>query len=199
MLPAFTVFDVETTGLDPRQGHRILEIAGVRVEPFDSAQGRGWKIMEEQTFSQLVNPERPIPWEAKSINKITDEEVRTAPTIDAVLPAFLRFAENSVLVAHNAEFDMGFLRQEKECCWGYIELPESFCTMKLSQSLFPHEFRHNLDVVSLRLGLNIPAQRHRALPDVLVTAQALLKMLETGKIQTIEELRKRAGIRQLVT
>lgn len=190
MLPAFTVFDVETTGLDPRQGHRILEIAGVRVE--------GGKILEDRTFSRLVNPERPIPWEAKSVNKITDEEVASAPTIDAVLPEFLRFTEGSLLVAHNAEFDMGFLAQEKECCWGYIDLPESFCTMRLSQSLFPHEFRHNLDVVSLRLGLTIPAQRHRALPDVLVTAQALLKMIEIGKIQNIEDLRKHAGTRQLI-
>ncbi|MDD4287903.1 MAG: 3'-5' exonuclease [Candidatus Peribacteraceae bacterium] len=190
MLPAFTVFDVETTGLDPYQGHRILEIAGVRVE--------GGKIIEEQAFSQLVNPERPIPWEAKSINKISDEDVQTAPTIDAVLPEFLRFAQNSVLVAHNAEFDMGFLHREKECCWGYIDLPECLCTMRLSQALFPHEFRHNLDVVSLRLSLKLPVQRHRALPDVLVTAQALLKMLEIGKIQSIEELRKKASIRQLV-
>ncbi|ALM10194.1 MAG TPA: DNA polymerase III subunit epsilon [Candidatus Peribacter riflensis] len=191
MLPAFTVFDVETTGLDPRQGHRILEIAGVRVEE--------GKIREELAFSQLVNPERPIPWEAKKIHRISDEEVAAAPTIDAILPQFLRFAEGSLLVAHNAEFDMGFLRQEKECCWGYVDLPECLCTMRLSQSLFPHEFRHNLDVVSLRLGIPSPAQRHRALPDVLVTAQALLKMIETGKIQSIEELRKRAGIRQLVT
>ncbi|MDO8468992.1 MAG: 3'-5' exonuclease [Candidatus Peribacter sp.] len=190
MLPAFTVFDVETTGLDPRQGHRILEIAGVRVE--------GGKILEDRVFSQLVNPERAIPWEAKSINKISDEEVQTAPTIDVVLPTFLEFAQGSLLVAHNAEFDMGFLHREKECCWGYIDLPECFCTMHLSQALFPHEFRHNLDVVSLRLGLTIPAQRHRALPDVLVTAQALLKMLETGHIDSIEELRKKASIRQLV-
>lgn len=190
MLPAFTVFDVETTGLDPRQGHRILEIAGVRVE--------GGKILEEQVFSQLVNPERPIPWEAKRINRISDEEVLTAPTIDAVLPEFLQFAQNSMLVAHNAEFDMGFLLREKECCWGYIDLPECFCTMRLSQALFPHEFRHNLDVVGLRLQLPLPLQRHRALPDVLLTAQALLKMLEIGKIQTIEELQKKAGIKQLV-
>lgn len=190
MLPAFTVFDVETTGLDPRQGHRILEIAGVRIE--------GGEIREEQVFSQLVNPERTIPWEAKKVNKITDEEVAAAPTIDAVLPDFLRFTEGSILVAHNAQFDMGFLEQEKECCWGYVDLPECFCTMRLSQSLFPHEFRHNLDVVALRLGIALPAQRHRALPDVLMTANALLKMLEISKIQSIEELRKKAGIRQLV-
>lgn len=190
MLPAFTVFDVETTGLDPRQGHRILEIAGVRVE--------NGMIRTEEAFSRLVNPERAIPWEAKRVNRISDEEVLSAPTIDAVLPEFLRFAGNSILVAHNAEFDMGFLHREKECCWGYVDLPECLCTMRLSQSLFPHEFRHNLDVVSLRLGLQIPQERHRALPDVLVTAQALLKMLQIGKISSWEDLQKRASIRQLV-
>lgn len=190
MLPAFTVFDVETTGLDPRQGHRIIEIAGVRVE--------NGKILEEQAFVHLVNPERTIPWEAQQINRIRNEELAEARTIDQILPEFLRFAEGSLFVAHNAEFDMGFLNREKECCWGYVELPECFCTMKLSQTLFPHEFRHNLDVVTLRLGIPMPQVRHRALPDVLMTAQALLKMLEVGKIASLEELRKKASIRQLV-
>ncbi|MFH0851509.1 MAG: 3'-5' exonuclease [Candidatus Peregrinibacteria bacterium] len=190
MLPTFTVFDVETTGLDPRQGHRILEIAGVRIE--------NGIIRHENAFLQFVNPERTIPWEAKQVNHIKDEDVASAPTIDQVLPAFLRFAEGTLLVAHNATFDLGFLEREKECCWGYVELPEAFCTMKLSQALFPHEFRHNLDVVALRLGIPLPKERHRALPDVLATAQALLKMLESGKITSIDELRKMASIRQLV-
>jgi len=190
MLPAFTVFDVETTGLDPHRGHRVIEIAGVRIE--------GGKILEDQAFVELVNPERAIPWEAKQVNKISDEDVAAAATIDQVLPRFLSFAEDSILFAHNAEFDMGFLHAEKECCWGYVDLPECLCTMKLSQSLFPHEFRHNLDVVSQRLQLTMPAARHRALPDVLLTAQALLKMIEKGNLQSIDDLRKRAGIRKLV-
>jgi DNA polymerase III epsilon subunit family exonuclease len=190
MLPVLTVFDVETTGLDPHQGHRIIEIGGVRVE--------NGTILRESTFSQLVNPEREIPWEAKQIHRIRDEEVNIAPTIDQVLPEFLRFAEGSLLVAHNAEFDLSFLNREKECCWGYIDLPECFCTMKLSQSLFSRESRHNLEIVGLRLGLPLPRERHRALPDVLFTAQILLKMLEIGQIQTLDELRRRAGMRQLV-
>ncbi|MDD5751818.1 MAG: 3'-5' exonuclease [Candidatus Peribacteraceae bacterium] len=186
MLPAFTVFDVETTGLDPRRGDRIIEIAGMRIE--------GGKIMEGSAFVELVNPERPIPWEAKRINKISDADVANAPTIDQVLPRFLDFARDSVLVAHNAEFDMGFLEAEKQSCWGYIDLPHYLCTMRLSQSLFPHEFRHNLDILSLRLNLPKPEARHRALPDVLLTAQALLKMLEIGKIASLEDLRRRAGL-----
>ena len=100
--------------------------------------------------------------------------------------------------AHNAAFDMNFLTAEKECCWGYVDIPECLCTMKLSRSLYPTEFRHNLDTVAIRLGLQLPVDRHRALPDVLVTAQALLKMIEAGNIDNIDSLRKRAGKGQLV-
>lgn len=188
-LPPFTVFDVETTGLDPKRGHRIVEIAGVRIE--------NGVIQAETAFEAYVNPERLIPWEARQVNKIDDAMVANAPTIDQVLPQFLTFAEGSSLLAHNADFDMGFLRTEKEFCWGYVELPECLCTLALSRSLFPSEFRHNLDVVALRCGLTLPTNRHRALPDVLLTAQAFLKMIEKGNIRSMDELRKRAGLKQL--
>lgn len=190
-LPPFTVFDTETTGLDPRRGDRIIEIAGIRVED--------GQIKEEINFVQLVNPERTIPWEAKQVNKIEDEDVATAPTIDQVLPQFLDFAQGSVLVAHNADFDMGFLQTEKELCWGYVELPDCLCTMRLSRKLYPQEFRHNLDVIATRFGLEIPAARHRALPDVILTAQALLRMIEEGKIESIEQLQQYCGQNQLVS
>lgn len=189
-LPAFTVFDVETTGLDPHRGDKIIEIAGVRIE--------GGIIREETAFVELVDPERAIPWEAKRIHKIDDADVVGASTIDQVLPRFLEFAEDSMLVAHNAQFDMGFLEVEKQHCWGYIELPECLCTMKLSQSVFPQEFRHNLDALAGRLGLEHAQARHRALPDVLLTAQALLKMAELAHIANMDDLRKRASL-QLAT
>lgn len=186
MLPPLTVFDTETTGLDPRKSHRIVEIAGVRIE--------NGIIMEERTFTTFVNPERDIPWEAKQINKINDSDVANAPTIMTVLPEFLEFARGSILVAHNAQFDMGFLECEKEFCWGYIELPECLCTMRLSQSLYPTAFRHNLDVLTERFKLPPPIDRHRALPDVIQTAKILLRMLDEGKIQSMDELRRRAGL-----
>lgn len=185
-LPPITIFDVETTGLDSRRGHRIIEIAGIRLE--------NGAIDETSAFVSLVNPERDIPVEARQVNKIREEDVRTAPGIEEVLPKFLSFAEGSVLVAHNATFDMGFLGAEKDLCWGYIELPECLCTMRLSQNLFPREFGHNLDTVARRLGLQRPAARHRALPDVILTAHALLKMMELGEIESIDHLRQFAGI-----
>lgn len=189
-LPTFTVFDTETTGLDPKKGDRIVEIAGVRVE--------NGIILEETAFVELVNPERKIPWEAAQINKISDDDVANAPTIDQVLPKFLEFTSGSVLVAHNADFDMGFLNAEKELCWGYVDIPECLCTMRLSRSMYPHEFRHNLDVLSARLGIAMPTNRHRALPDVLMTAQALLKMIEQGQISDLDKLRNMAGKPKLV-
>lgn len=188
-LPPFTVFDVETTGLDPRRGHRIVEIAGVRIE--------NGVIQAETAFDAYVNPERLIPWEARQVNNIDDAMVTGAPTIDTVLPQFLTFAHGSLLLAHNANFDMGFLDAEKECCWGYVELPECFCTLHLSRSLFPQEFRHNLDALALRCGLPLPTDRHRALPDVLLTAQAFLKMIEKGNIRSMDELRKKAALKTL--
>mgnify|MGYP001597388782 CR=1 FL=1 len=185
-LPPLTVFDVETTGLDPRRGHRIVEIAALRIE--------NEMIDEMLSFVSLVNPDRDIPWEARQVNKITDEQVRGAPGIEEVLPKFLEFAGGSVLVAHNARFDMGFLECEKDVCWGYVELPECLCTMRLSQALFPRDVGHNLDAVARRLGLTIPKTRHRALPDVMLTAHALMKMIELGEIASIEDLQTLCGI-----
>ncbi len=186
IFPTFTVFDTETTGLNPQRGDRIIEIAGLRIE--------NGIIDEKNIFTELVNPEREIPWEAKKVNKIEDEEVKNAPTIDQVLPRFLEFAKGSILVAQNAQFDMGFLNEEKKLCWGYIELPECICTMRLSRTLYPQDFRHNLDAIATRFGLEMPQNRHRALPDVILTAQALLKMIKEGNIENMDILRDKAGI-----
>lgn len=180
-----TVFDVETTGLDPKRGHRVIELAGVRVEN---------GIVTDKTFHSLINPERDIPWETKQIHHVSDADVADSPTIMNVLPNFLEFAHGSVLVAHNAAFDMGFLAVEKEFCWGYLELPECFCTMRLSQAIFPTAFRHNLDALADRLQLPLPTDRHRALPDVLLSANALLKMLDMAKIDSLEKFRAKASL-----
>jgi DNA polymerase III epsilon subunit-like protein len=131
------------------------------------------------------------------VNKISEEEVKTAPTIDGVLPQFLEFARGTILLAHNASFDMGFMEIEKQYCWGYTDLPECLCTMRLSQSLFPQEFRHSLDVLCRKYGLSMPEMRHRALADAILAAEALLKMMEIGKVQSMDDLRRRAGLKQL--
>ena len=184
-LPPITVFDLETTGLDPKRGHRVVEIAGVRIEN---------GIITDRTFNSLVNPERDIPFETKQIHGIGNDDVADAPTMMAVLPRFLEFAAGTTLIAHNAAFDKGFLESEKEFCWGYIEIPEPLCSMKLSQSLFPTAFRHSLDFLSEKFQMQLPQGRHRALPDVLHTAQILLKMIEVGKISSLGELKQKASL-----
>lgn len=187
-LPPLTIFDVETTGLDALRGHRIVEIAGMRME--------NGILQQESTFVSLVNPEREIPWDARQVNKIDEAAVKLAPTIDVVLPQFLEFAKGSILVAHNAQFDMSFLHAEKQFCWGYTDLPECLCTMMLSRSLYPADFRHSLDVLCKRFDLEMPLDRHRALADVTLTGLALQKMLQ--KVPSYEDLKKRASVRQLV-
>lgn len=187
MLPPLTIFDIETTGLDPLRGHRIIEIAGVRME--------NGVMQEDSAFVTLVNPEREIPWDARQVNKINDEEVKNAPTIDLVLPQFLEFAKGSLLVAHNASFDMGFLEAEKQFCWGFIELPECLCTLTLARNLYPGDFRHSLDALCKKFSLKETPHRHRALADVMLTGQALQKMM--GRIPSFEELKKRAAVKVL--
>lgn len=190
VLPPLTIFDVETTGLDPLRGHRIIEIAAVRLE--------NGQILDEH-FVTFVNPEREIPWDARQVNKISDDDVKSAPTIDLVLPQFLEFAKGSTLMAHNAQFDYGFLECEKQYCWGFIDLPECLCTMLLSRSLYPTDFRHSLDVVCRRFNLEMPTERHRALADAILTAQALQKMVDSGKVLSFGDLKKRAGVKTLST
>lgn len=180
-----TVFDIETTGLNVRHGDRIVEIAGVRIE-----HGR---LDESKTFSSLINPRREIPAEVTRINGITQKDVAGSRAIEDVLPDFLRFTEGSVLVAHNAEFDCSFLNAEKETCWGYVEIPECFCTRNLSRAVFPNEPRHDLTSVAIKLGIpHGGKERHRALADVILTAKVFLALLERGKIATLEELREKA-------
>jgi len=141
----------------------------------------------------MVDPGVAISAEASRVNGIKQEDLIGAPPIEDVLPSFLEFAAGTILIAHNAGFDMSFLEAEKEMCWGYIDLPDYICTMKLSKSVFPNEYRHNLDILSERLGIQIEQMRHRALPDVLMTAQAFVKMVELGNISSIEELKRKAG------
>jgi len=181
----FTVFDVETTGLDPRSGHRIVEIGAVRIE--DGVMDRS------RTFQSLVNPERTVPEEAVRIHGITGRDLQSFPTSMEVLPAFFQFASSSILVAHNAPFDLSFLEVEKESCWGYVELPECFCTLQLSRHLFPEEGRHHLDAVAARLGAFGMQGRHRALSDACLTSKVFLKLLTVGNITTVDALRKAAS------
>ena len=98
----FTIFDTETTGLEPETGDRIVEIAGIRLKG-------GQKLA---TFQTLVNPNRPISPAAQMVNNITPEMLKDAPNIDTVMPKFLDFARGSCFCSYNATFDLEFLNNE---------------------------------------------------------------------------------------
>lgn len=177
----FTVFDTETTGFYHDKGDKITEIAAVKYK-------NGERL---DSFESLVNPERPIPGECIQISGITDEMVADAPKIGEVLPSFLDFIEGTVLVAHNAEFDMSFINGEAVMVNPFFQEPDVVCTKKLSRKLFPNEKFHNLDTITYRYGFKkVEAEdgRHRAMPDVEMLINVFEKLLVDSKATTLEEL-----------
>jgi len=161
------VFDLETTGLYPRKGHRVIEIGAVRI--------MNKTIIDE--FQSLVHVSTPIPKAIMALNGITDAMLQEQPEPAAIFPLFQEFTGRSVLVAHNAAFDMAFLRAE------YRRLHmrcrnRFFCTMKMSKKLYPELTDYKLDTVAHYLLGKLPEgiQRHRALDDARVTALIWMEM-----------------------
>jgi DNA polymerase-3 subunit epsilon len=175
---AFTVVDLETTGATPGFS-KITEIGAVRIEAGEIV----------GTFSQLVDPEVPIPPLITGLTGITRELVAGAPTIDEVLPRFVEFAAGSVLVAHNARFDLAFLDYELGLLTRETFPRPALDTLRLARRLMPHT-RCSLGVLADRLGLPTTPE-HRALPDAKATGELLLILLsrlEEQNVTTLEEV-----------
>jgi DNA polymerase III epsilon subunit family exonuclease len=162
----WVVVDVETTGGSPEQGHRVTEVAAVRVS--------GGVVCE--SFSTLVNPERRIPSMITSITGITDAMVRDAPLFADVAPRLDGFLRGRVFVAHNASFDWRFLCSEMERSTGRTLHGRQLCTVKLARRLLPQLPSRSLDGLAIYFGLDIES-RHRALDDAVATADVLLRLV----------------------
>lgn len=161
----FVVFDIETTGL-ARETDQITEIGAVKVS--------NGKIVDK--WSTFVNPKKPIPQRIVELTGITDQMVANAPVIDEILPKFFEFAKGCVLVAHNASFDISFIKRDAKRCG----LDYDFCsldTLILSRCMFPHLRNFRLDTISKHLNV-ILENHHRAVDDAKATADAFVKMLE---------------------
>lgn len=155
----WVVVDLETTGLSPAKGDRIVEIGAVAVE--------GDRIVAE--FSTLVDPERLIPYRAQQVHGISDAMVKGAPRFAEALPKFLTFCEDSPLISHNASFDRGFLDfQAKQVM--EVPLPHlHFDTLRAARMLLPKLGTHKLEALAQHLGVDLK-NHHRALGDARATA-----------------------------
>lgn len=176
----YVVFDLETTGFSPDK-NKIIEIGAVKVE-------RG-SITER--FSTFVNPEVPIPFHIEELTSIRDDMVMDAPKIEEILPQFLEFCEGAIMVAHNAEFDMSFIRKNCE----RQQLAAEFTvidTVALARMLLPHLNRFKLDTVAKALGISLD-HHHRAVDDAACTAEIFVKfiqMLKDRGMQTLDEVNR---------
>jgi len=164
---SFTVFDTETTGLNPAEGDEIIQIGALRV--------LNGKLLKQEVFDQLVDPGREIPPESIPIHGITPEMVQGQPGILEVLPAFHAFVADTVLVAHNAAFDMRFL-QLKEQKTGLVFEQPVLDTLLLSAVIHPGQDSHRLEAIAERFNVTVIG-RHTALGDAMVTAEVFVRLL----------------------
>ena len=171
----YVVFDIETTGFSPSKD-RIIEIGAVKVTD--------GKITEK--FSTFVNPQIPIPFEIEKLTGITDSMVLDAEDITAVLPKFLEFCSDAVLVAHNASFDVNFITKNAERMGIAIE-PTVLDTVTLARQLLPNLGRYKLDTVAKALGISL-ANHHRAVDDAGATAEIFAAFVEMLRKMGIEDL-----------
>ncbi len=164
---AYSVFDTETTGLEPSNGDEIIQIGAVRVV--------NQRLLRQEIFDQLVDPRIRLKPAGIPIHGITEAMVKGQPTLDAVLPAFHEFCSETVLVAHNAAFDMRFF-QLKEDSLGVRFTQPVLDTLLLSAVIHPNQESHKLELIAERLGINVIG-RHTALGDAYVTGEVFLKMI----------------------
>ena len=174
----YVVFDIETTGFSPLV-NKIIEIGAVKVE----------KGNITERFSTFVNPEVPIPFHIENLTGIKDDMVITAPVIAEVMPEFLAFCDSAVMVAHNADFDMSFIKYNCD----RLSIPYDFTiadTVAMARMLLPNLNRFKLDTVARALNISLE-NHHRAVDDAACTAEIFekfVKMLADRGINTLDEL-----------
>ena len=179
----FCVLDLETTGFSFRT-EKITEIGIMKV--------KNGEVIDE--FSCFVNPEKPIPPRVVEVTNITDEMVKDAETIDKVMPKLLEFVGDSVLVAHNADFDIGFLKHN--CAELGYKLDNTYIdTLRLAKQLFPTYKKYKLGIIAENLGIKVEVA-HRALDDVDTTVKVLnvmFKMLKDKNVVTLDDIENAVG------
>ncbi|WP_336015132.1 PolC-type DNA polymerase III [Fusobacterium polymorphum] len=173
----FVVFDIETTGLNSHS-NEIIEIGAVKI--------KAGRIVDR--YSQLINPGRPIPYHITEITSITDEQVANEPKIDEVIGKFVDFVGDAVLVAHNAPFDMGFIKRDVKKYLN-IDLQSSVIdTLQMARDLFPDLKKYGLGDLNKTLGLALE-KHHRAVDDSQATANMFIIFLDKYKEKGLEYIK----------
>lgn len=167
----FTVFDTETTGLDPKSGDRIIELAAVRFKGENRL----------AVFQSLVNPEYPVSLGAFNVNRISAEMLMVAPKSKEIIPKFLNFVQGSYLCCYNADFDLGFLNNELSIL-GLDQIKDIPVVdlLKIARIALPGLERYALWYVAENLGIKVK-QEHRALSDVELTLGVFYRLKEKIK------------------
>ncbi|HBR14577.1 MAG TPA: hypothetical protein DD723_03405 [Candidatus Omnitrophica bacterium] len=185
----YVVFDVETTGLFPLKGDRIVEIAAVKIKCFETV----------DVFDSLINPRRALSAHAMQVNQITEEMIASAPTADEVLPKMIDFIGGACLVGHNIKFDLDFLCYELSLMGRKLrdETP-AIDTLKMAKTLLPHIHNHKLSNVAHFLGVRVD-ETHRAMADVKLTVSMMKRLLNIAgkqKIETFQQIHKHYSIQK---
>lgn len=163
----YTVFDTETTGLNPTQGDEIIQIGATRIV--------NGKLFRQEAFEQLIDPGRRIPAASIPIHGITQDMVEGKPRLADILPVFHAYAQDTVLVAHNAAFDMKFLQLKEQETGLRFDQPV-LDTLMLSAVIHPNQESHRLEAIAERMNITVLG-RHTALGDAMVTAEVFLRMV----------------------
>lgn len=174
------VFDVETTGLSPLDGDRIVEIAAMKV--------KGLEIVDQ--FYSLVNPKRFLPAAAMSVNGITEEMVADAPFSEDVLPKFVDFIAGAAVAGHNVKFDLNFVCHELSLSSRRLkDQTPAIDTLKMAKELLPYLSSYKLAYLARALGITVN-QTHRALADVEITVKVMLRLIEKAQTQDLGKIQK---------
>ena len=177
-LAEFVIFDVETTGLSPVDGDRIVEIAAVKV--------KGGKAVDK--FYSLVNPQRFMPSQATLVNNITDDMLTQAPVAADVLPEMIQFIGGACVAGHNVRFDLNFLCYELALIGRRLnDQTPAVDTLKMARELLPYLSNHKLAYLARSLGVVVD-QTHRAMADVELTVSVFLRLMEMAGDKDLQKV-----------
>ena len=172
----FTVLDTETTGLNVNEGHKIVSVGGIKI--------KSYQLLEDQILDELINPERDIPFASRNIHYISDDQVKDKPNIYQLEKKISNFLENTILVGHNVDFDIGFIKKNaaKTSLATTVKKIPSIDTILLAAGLYPSLESYELSFLCDHFRIKTFDQiRHSALGDAIITARLFLFLLDTAK------------------